>query len=84
MSGAFIAPRASRAIAFEFRKKAIFGGRAEVRAVLYMAALPAQRCNSVIKALAERLKQAMPLGTRGQRDVSYMRSTRERLMAIGS
>jgi transposase len=39
-------------------KRCIFGGRAEVRAVLYMAALSADRCNPVIKAFAERLKQA--------------------------
>jgi transposase len=36
----------------------IWGGRAEVRAVLYMATLSALRCNPVIKAFAQRLKQA--------------------------
>jgi hypothetical protein len=39
-------------------KRFIFGGRADVRAMLYMATLSAQRCNPVIKAFAERLKQA--------------------------
>jgi transposase len=39
-------------------KRFIRGGRAEVRAVLYMAALSAQRCNPVIRAFAGRLKQA--------------------------
>ena len=39
-------------------KRYIWGGRAEVRAVLYMAALTAIRCNPVIKAFADRLKAA--------------------------
>ncbi|MGF1615524.1 MAG: IS110 family transposase [Gammaproteobacteria bacterium] len=39
-------------------KRFIWGGRAEVRAVLYMASLSAMRCNAVIKAFAERLKKA--------------------------
>ncbi len=39
-------------------KRSIWGGRADVRAVLYMAAVSAIRCNSKIKAFAERLKQA--------------------------
>lgn len=34
----------------------IFGGRAKVRRVLYMAALTASRCNPVIKAFYERLR----------------------------
>lgn len=34
----------------------IFGGRARVRRVLYMAALTASRCNPVIKAFYERLR----------------------------
>lgn len=34
----------------------IFGGRAHVRRVLYMAALTASRCNPVIKAFYERLR----------------------------
>jgi len=34
----------------------IFGGRAQVRRVLYMAALTASRCNPVIKAFYERLR----------------------------
>ena len=34
----------------------IFGGRAHVRKVLYMAALSASRCNPVIKAFYERLR----------------------------
>lgn len=34
----------------------IFGGRANVRRVLYMAALTASRCNPVIKAFYERLQ----------------------------
>lgn len=39
-------------------KRFIWGGRAEVRAVLYMATVSAMRCNDVIKAFAERLKKA--------------------------
>lgn len=39
-------------------KRFIWGGRADVRAVLYMAALAAMRCNEPIKAFAERLKKA--------------------------
>lgn len=37
-------------------KRSIWGGRAEVRAVLYMAVLSAMRFNPDIKAFAERLK----------------------------
>ena len=36
----------------------IFGGRAGVRAVLYMATVAASRCNPVIKAFYERLRAA--------------------------
>lgn len=39
-------------------KRFIQGGRADVRRVLYMAAVSAMRCNSVIKAFAERLTKA--------------------------
>ena len=39
-------------------KRFIWGGRADLRAVLYMVALSARRCHPVIKAFAERLKQA--------------------------
>lgn len=39
-------------------KRFIWGGRADVRAVLYMATVTAIRCNSVLKAFAKRLKQA--------------------------
>jgi transposase len=39
-------------------KRFVWGGRADVRAVLYMAAVTAIRCNPAIKAFAERLKQA--------------------------
>jgi transposase len=39
-------------------KRAIWGGRAEVRAVLYMATLSAMRFNAPIKTFAERLKKA--------------------------
>lgn len=39
-------------------KRFIWGGRAEVRAVLYMAAISAMRCNEAIKRFAERLKKA--------------------------
>jgi transposase len=39
-------------------KRFIWGGRADVRTVLYMAALSARRCNPAIKAFAERLAQA--------------------------
>lgn len=36
-------------------KRCIWGGRAEVRNVLYMAALTAARCNPILKAFRERL-----------------------------
>ena|ERR1700678_3767554 len=36
-------------------KRAIWGGRAEVRHALYMAALTASRCNPVLKAFRQRL-----------------------------
>ena len=39
-------------------RRMIFGGRAGVRAVLYMAAVTASRCNPVIKAFYERLRAA--------------------------
>lgn len=39
-------------------KRFVWGGRADVRAVLYMATVSAIRCNSDIKAFAARLKQA--------------------------
>lgn len=39
-------------------KRFVWGGRADVRAVLYMATVSAIRCNNDIKAFAERLKQA--------------------------
>jgi transposase len=39
-------------------KRFIWGGRADVRAVLYMAALSAMSCNGVIKVFAQRLKNA--------------------------
>ena len=39
-------------------KRFIWGGRADVRAVLYMATVSAMRFNSLIKPFAERLKQA--------------------------
>lgn len=39
-------------------KRSCFGGRAQVRCVLYMAVLSAKRCNPLIKALAERLAAA--------------------------
>lgn len=39
-------------------KRFIWGGRADVRAVLYMAAVSAIRCNPAIRAFADRLKQA--------------------------
>lgn len=38
--------------------RSIWGGRGSVRAVLYMAALTARRCNPVIQAFAERLEKA--------------------------
>lgn len=38
-------------------KRFIWGGRAHVRAVLYMATVSAIRCNRTIKVFAERLKQ---------------------------
>jgi transposase len=37
-------------------KRFIWGGRAEVRSVLYMATISAIRCNPVIKDFAARLK----------------------------
>jgi transposase len=39
-------------------KRFVWGGRADVRAVLYMAAVSAIRCNDTIKAFAERLRKA--------------------------
>jgi len=39
-------------------KRFVWGGRADVRAVLYMATVSAIRCNNDIKVFAERLKQA--------------------------
>lgn len=39
-------------------KRSIWGGRASVRSVLYMATLTARRCNPVIKAFAQRLEAA--------------------------
>jgi len=39
-------------------RRAIWGGRAAVRKVLYMAALTARRCNPLIRAFAERLEAA--------------------------
>lgn len=39
-------------------KRSIWGGRASVRSVLYMAALTARRCNPVIRAFADRLDSA--------------------------
>lgn len=39
-------------------RRFIWGGRADVRAVLYMAALSALRCNPAIRVFADRLKQA--------------------------
>lgn len=36
-------------------KRAVWGGRAQIRSVLYMAALVASRCNPVIRALYQRL-----------------------------
>jgi len=39
-------------------KRAIWGGRASIRSVLYMATLSATRCNPVIRAFYERLIQA--------------------------
>jgi transposase len=39
-------------------KRFIWGGRADVRAVLYMATVSAIRCNPAIKTFADRLKQA--------------------------
>lgn len=38
--------------------RAIWGGRGSIRKMLYMAALTASRCNPVIRAFADRLKQA--------------------------
>lgn len=39
-------------------RRCIWGGRAEVRRVLYMAALTASRCNPVLKAFHQRLRAA--------------------------
>jgi transposase len=39
-------------------QRTCFGGRAEVRSILYMAALAARRCNPIIRALAQRLESA--------------------------
>lgn len=43
----------------QFRgRRAIWGGRASVRSMLYMAALTARRCNPTIRAFADRLRDA--------------------------
>jgi transposase len=39
-------------------RRAIWGGRADIRAVLYMATISAIRCNPVIRQFSDRLKQA--------------------------
>ena len=39
-------------------KRFVWGGRADLRAVLYMATVSAIRCNPAIKTFADRLKQA--------------------------
>lgn len=39
-------------------RRGIFGGRAHVRSALYMAAFNAMRCNPVLRAFAERLREA--------------------------
>jgi transposase len=39
-------------------KRLVYGGRAPVRAVLYMAALVASKCNPVIRAFYQRLRAA--------------------------
>jgi transposase len=39
-------------------RRAIWGGRGSVRCALYMAAFNAKRCNPIIRAFADRLKQA--------------------------
>ena len=39
-------------------KRTVWGGRAQIRAVLYMAALVAARCNPVIRACYQRLRAA--------------------------
>ena len=39
-------------------KRSIWGGRATVRTVLYMAALTARRCNATIRRFAQRLEKA--------------------------
>jgi transposase len=39
-------------------KRLVYGGRASVRAVLYMAALVASKCNPVIRAFYQRLRAA--------------------------
>ena len=38
-------------------KRTVWGGRAQVRAVLYMATLSAMRCNPVIRAFYHRLRE---------------------------
>ena len=37
-------------------RRSCFGGRAQVRSALYMAAVTARRCNPIIRALGDRLK----------------------------
>lgn len=39
-------------------KRSCFGGRAQVRSVLYMATITAKRCNPIIQAMAQRLTVA--------------------------
>lgn len=39
-------------------KRTVWGGRAQVRSVLYMATLSAVRCNAIIRAFYQRLRTA--------------------------
>jgi transposase len=52
-----VAPMANQSGSKE-KKRRIYGGRRDVRNVLYMATLSAIRCNPVIRAFYERLRQA--------------------------
>jgi len=57
-------------------KRAIWGGRGTVRSALYMAALTARRCNSVIRKFAQRLE------AQGKRHKVVMTACMRKLLVI--
>jgi transposase len=57
-------------------RRSIWGGRAEVRSALYMAALTAIRCNPVLRSFYDRLKDA------GKAPLVAMTATMRKLLVI--